>query len=162
MRRGRDDLGDVVVVAQLGSGHTPATTALDALGTAATLRAAGYTPANGATYPGGALGDALRDTARLVKAGVGLRAATIDGARYLGMDREIGSLEPGKLADLIVLDANPLEDIRNTESIHWVIANGRVFDSRTMNEVGNHPRQRKPFFWELERPFSGKAAGAER
>ncbi|MGZ7041080.1 MAG: amidohydrolase family protein, partial [Thermoanaerobaculia bacterium] len=45
-----------------------------------------------------------------------LHAATINGARYLGMDRDIGSLEPGKLADLIVLDANPLENIRNSES----------------------------------------------
>ena len=46
-----------------------------------------------------------------------LRAATIDGARYLGLDGDIGSLEKGKLADLIVLDRNPLENIRNTESI---------------------------------------------
>ena len=70
-----------------------------------------------------------------------LRAATLDGARYLGLDRDIGSLEPGKLADLIVLDANPLEDIRNTESIRWVIVNGRVYDARTMDEAGNHPQQ---------------------
>ncbi|HYH07612.1 MAG TPA: amidohydrolase family protein [Thermoanaerobaculia bacterium] len=77
-----------------------------------------------------------------------LRAATIDGARYLGMDREIGSLEPGKLADLIVLDRNPLENIRNTHSVRYTVVNGRVFDAATMNEIGNHPRTRKPFFFQ--------------
>jgi imidazolonepropionase-like amidohydrolase/Tol biopolymer transport system component len=85
-----------------------------------------------------------------------LRAATLDGARYLGLDREIGSLEPGKLADLIVLDANPLEDIRNTESVRWVIANGRVYDARTMDEAGNHPKKREPHYFQLDPPaFAG-------
>ena len=78
-----------------------------------------------------------------------LRAATLDGARYLGFDREIGSLEPGKLADLIVLDANPLENIRNTHAVRYTVVNGRIFDSATMNEIGNHPRTRKPFFFQL-------------
>ncbi|HKH43255.1 MAG TPA: amidohydrolase family protein [Thermoanaerobaculia bacterium] len=88
-----------------------------------------------------------------------LRAATIDGARYLGLDRDIGSLEPGKLADLIVLDANPLEDIRNTESLRWVILNGRVYDARTLDEAGNHPQKRDPYFWQLEQPtFAATAA----
>lgn len=78
-----------------------------------------------------------------------LRAATLDGARYLGLDGDIGSLETGKLADLIVLDANPLENIRNTHAVHYTMVNGRVFDSDTMNEIGNHPRTRKPFFFEM-------------
>ena len=55
-----------------------------------------------------------------------LRAATIGGARYLGLDGDIGSLEKGKLADLIVLDRNPLENVRHTESIGMVMLNGRV------------------------------------
>ncbi len=78
-----------------------------------------------------------------------LRAATLNGARYLGMDKDIGSLEPGKLADLIVLDANPLENIRNSESVHYTVVNGRVFDAATMNELGNHPRERKKFYFEM-------------
>jgi Tol biopolymer transport system component/imidazolonepropionase-like amidohydrolase len=78
-----------------------------------------------------------------------LRAATLSGARYLGLDHDIGSLEPGKLADLIVLDANPLENIRNSESVRYTIVNGRVFDAATMNETGNHPRTRQPFFFEV-------------
>jgi imidazolonepropionase-like amidohydrolase len=77
-----------------------------------------------------------------------LRAATLDGARYLGFDRDIGSLETGKLADLIVLDANPLENIRNTHAVRYTMVNGRIFDAETMNEIGNHPRTRKPFFFQ--------------
>src|SRR5690606_32342262 len=79
-----------------------------------------------------------------------LRAATLDGARYLGLDHELGSLEAGKLADLLVLDANPLEDLRNSETIKYTMVNGRLFDARTMDEVGNHPRERAPFFWGRE------------
>jgi imidazolonepropionase-like amidohydrolase/Tol biopolymer transport system component len=78
-----------------------------------------------------------------------IRAATINGARYIGMDKDVGSLEPGKLADLLVLDANPLENIRNSESIRYTIANGRIFDAMTMNEIGNHPHTRQPFYFEL-------------
>ena len=77
-----------------------------------------------------------------------LRAATWNGARYLGMHGHLGSLEPGKLADLIVLDRDPLEDIRNTESVSLTMVGGRLYDAATMNEVGNHPRQRAPMFWE--------------
>jgi len=76
-----------------------------------------------------------------------IRSATLNGAKYLGLDREIGSLEPGKLADLIVLDANPLENIRNSHEVRYTIVNGRIFDAATMNEIGNHPRTRKPFFF---------------
>ena len=81
-----------------------------------------------------------------------LRAATINGAKYLGLDDEIGSLEKGKLADLVVLDKNPLENIRNTESISMVMLNGRLYDGATMDEIGNHPHKRKPFYWERDKP----------
>lgn len=79
-----------------------------------------------------------------------LQAATINGAHYLGMDQDIGSLEVGKLADLIVLDKNPLEDIQNSNSVTYTMVNGRLFDSSTMNEVGNQMHERLPFWWERD------------
>jgi imidazolonepropionase-like amidohydrolase/Tol biopolymer transport system component len=77
-----------------------------------------------------------------------LRAGTLDGARYLGLDGDLGSLEPGKLADLAILDANPLENIRFSTSVAMVMANGRLFDARTMDAIGAEPRKRAPFWWE--------------
>ncbi len=77
-----------------------------------------------------------------------LRSATINGARYLGMDKDLGSIEMGKLADLVVLDRNPLEAIRNSDSVRLVMLNGRLYDAATMNEVGNHPRTRPSFPWQ--------------
>ncbi|HKJ49761.1 MAG TPA: amidohydrolase family protein, partial [Christiangramia sp.] len=77
-----------------------------------------------------------------------LKTATINGAEYIGMDKEIGSLEKGKLADLLVLEKNPLEDIRNSESIIYTMVNGRLFDAKTMNQIGNEPKERTNFYWE--------------
>jgi hypothetical protein len=79
-----------------------------------------------------------------------LRSATLHGARYLGMDGDLGSLEPGKLADLVILDGNPLEDIQQTENVVYVMVNGRIYDAETLNELGNHPRERQPFWWERD------------
>jgi imidazolonepropionase-like amidohydrolase len=72
-----------------------------------------------------------------------LRAATINPARSLGLDRDLGSLEPGKLADLVVLDRNPLENIRHTESVFRVMLNGRLLDQRL--DVVDGPAA--PPFW---------------
>ena len=77
-----------------------------------------------------------------------IRCATQNGADYIGMGDQIGSLEKGKLADLIVMDKNPLENIRNTESIKYVIVNGRLFDAETMNQIGNYDIKRGKFYWE--------------
>jgi imidazolonepropionase-like amidohydrolase/Tol biopolymer transport system component len=76
-----------------------------------------------------------------------LRAATINGAKSLGLDKDIGSLETGKLADLLVMDANPLDNIRNTESIRYVMVNGRMYDSFNMAQMGNHPVAAPKAFW---------------
>ncbi len=78
-----------------------------------------------------------------------LRCGTLYGAKYLGMDAEIGSLEAGKLADLIVIQAgaDPLEDIRDSEKVQLVIANGRVFEAESMAEITGERVERAPFFW---------------
>jgi len=80
-----------------------------------------------------------------------LKQATIGPARNLGLDKEIGSLEVGKLADVLVLDKSPLQDLRNSETIRYVMANGHLYDAATMNETGNYTRQRGKFFWENNR-----------
>jgi imidazolonepropionase-like amidohydrolase len=80
-----------------------------------------------------------------------LKTATINPAQSLGFDKWIGSLEAGKLADLIVMDKNPLENIRNTESIRYTMVNGRLYDAETMNEMGNHNKSRGKFHWETAR-----------
>jgi Tol biopolymer transport system component len=61
-----------------------------------------------------------------------LRTATMVGAEAIGLGKDLGSLEPGKLADLQVLDKNPLEAIRNTDSIRWVMIGGRLLDAKTL------------------------------
>lgn len=80
-----------------------------------------------------------------------IRSATLNGAQTLGLDKQIGSLEQGKLADFIVLDKNPLEEIRNTESIIYTVINGRMYDASTMNEIGNYDKKRLPFYWENDK-----------
>jgi len=79
-----------------------------------------------------------------------LRSATLHGAQYLGLDGDLGSLEEGKLADLVVIDGNPLEDLRQTENVDLVMINGRLFDADTMDQIGNHPEERGPFWFQRE------------
>lgn len=64
-----------------------------------------------------------------------LEVGTIDGARYLGFDRDLGSLEAGKLADLVVLNANPLADIHNSNDIEYVMKGGVLYNGDTLDEV---------------------------
>jgi len=76
-----------------------------------------------------------------------LRAATIDGARIIGIDEDLGSIEVGKLADMVILDANPLDDIRNTIKIDRIVQNGRLYDGDTLDEQWPEAKPLAPFWW---------------
>ena len=87
-----------------------------------------------------------------------LQAATIMPARTLGMVRDLGSLETGKLADLVVLDANPLENIRNSDKVSQVMLGGRLYDAATLNEQVTGNRVRGSYWWEASGNVSAGAA----
>ncbi len=77
-----------------------------------------------------------------------IRCATAYGAWYLGLDQDLGSLEPGKLADFVVLAKNPLEKLENSDSVEMVCANGRLYDARTMAQIHPEPKARPKLQWE--------------
>ena len=79
-----------------------------------------------------------------------LRAGTIDGAWYVGLDHEIGSIEAGKLADLVVIDGNPLEDLRRSEYVAYTMVNGRLYEAATMNQIAPEEVERGELFFEKE------------
>jgi hypothetical protein len=88
------------------------------------------------TFPGFSLHDQL---ALLVQAGLtpmeALQTATLNPARFLGREKDLGAVRKGRLADLVLLDANPLQDIRNTRRIHAVVAAGRLLDRVALDRI---------------------------
>ena len=76
-----------------------------------------------------------------------LRVGTIFGAEAIGVARDLGSLEVGKLADLQVLERNPLEDIRNTNSLRDVMKNGRLYDASSLKEVAPREKALAQMWW---------------
>ena len=97
---------------------------------------AGTDTGNPFCFPGFSLHDEL---ALLVIAGLtpveALRSATLSPAKFFGLDQTLGTIEQGKIADLVLLDANPLSDIRNTQRINAVVSNGRLFDRKALDKM---------------------------
>ena len=86
-----------------------------------------------------------------------LRAATIYGAEAIGMGTDIGSLEPGKMADMLVLEKSPLENIRNSNTIKYIMKNGRIYEGDTLNEIFPRVRPMAKQWWADTKPVT--AAG---
>jgi len=87
-----------------------------------------------------------------------LRCATSNGSKIVGRPQDLGSIEPGKLADLIIFDKNPLDDIHNTNTIHWVMKNGELFEGDTLDKVWPEQKKLEPlWFWNnYDVPKSGE------
>lgn len=89
-----------------------------------------------------------------------IRAATLHGAEAIGYAQDLGSLEPGKLADLIVLDADPLADIHNTRSISYVMKNGRLYSAGTLDQVWPARQEMADLWWWRDEPASNPQSPA--
>ncbi|GAA5218742.1 amidohydrolase family protein [Corallincola platygyrae] len=81
-----------------------------------------------------------------------LATGTINAAKTLGLDDELGSLKVGKLADLMVIDGDPLKDIRQSEKVVYTMVGGRLFDATKMTEVNGPAKSRQAFYFETESP----------
>lgn len=76
-----------------------------------------------------------------------LEVASRHGAHFLGAERDLGTLEQGKLADLLVLNSNPLADIRNTADIQYVMKGGTLYEAATLDEIWPESRPFGEYYW---------------
>ena len=84
-----------------------------------------------------------------------LESATLHGAKFMGLDRDIGSLEVGKLGDLVVFGADPLVNIRNTASLQYVMKGGVLYDANSLDEIWPRARKFGDYYWVVPDIYRG-------
>ncbi|MAO65146.1 MAG: amidohydrolase [Balneola sp.] len=81
-----------------------------------------------------------------------LKVATIQGAEAIGLDTDLGTIEEGKLADLLILNSNPLDDIRNSKDLEFILKNGYMYEAETLDEVFPKQKELPTFWWQNNEP----------
>ena len=81
-----------------------------------------------------------------------LKVATIQGAEAIGLDTDLGTIEEGKLADLLILNSNPLDDIRNSKDLEFILKNGYMYEAETLDEVFPNQKELPTFWWQNNEP----------
>ncbi|BAO76896.1 amidohydrolase family protein [Winogradskyella sp. PG-2] len=81
-----------------------------------------------------------------------LRLATIKGCEALGLDNDLGTIEVRKVADILIMNANPLDNLRNTNTLTHVVKNGVVYDANTLDEVAPIEKKAETFNWQTKKP----------
>jgi hypothetical protein len=83
-----------------------------------------------------------------------LKVATIHGAKALGLDTDLGSIQVGKLADILIMDKNPLDNLKNTNTLKYVIKNGVLYDASTLDEIAPKKKKAPVFHWQTKKPVN--------
>ena len=91
-----------------------------------------------------------------------LKAATIAGAEHLGLDQDLGSIREGKVADLFIVDGDPLVDLKFARNVTYVMKDGVLYDAETMNRLSPEPEARKAMIWEVAHKQMDSAQPVQR